>query len=132
MAGFRLNPRRMAVVSFYGYGDIAGDWYSRPDPFYNGQPAVTKEAAYQAVGTRLIADDEAVPTRNTVRIASIELAGVLRYLSRVVRRRLAAPLASVHGPFMHLAAPGKPLAFVHFERPPGFLRSLDTKSWLVR
>ena len=59
MAGFRLNPRPVAVVSFYGYGDIAGDWYSRPDPFYNRQPAVTKEAAYQAVGTRVIAEDEA-------------------------------------------------------------------------
>jgi acetyl esterase/lipase len=59
MAGFRLNPRPAAVVSFYGYGDIAGEWYSRPDPFYNRQPVVTKEAADRAVGTRLIAEDEA-------------------------------------------------------------------------
>ena len=51
MAGFRLNPRPAALVSFYGYGDIAGDWYSRPDPFYSRQPAVPKEEAYQAVGT---------------------------------------------------------------------------------
>jgi acetyl esterase/lipase len=59
MAGFRLNPRPAAVVSFYGYGDIAGEWYSRPDPFYNRQPTVTKEAAYQAVGNRVITEDEA-------------------------------------------------------------------------
>ena len=52
MAGFRLNPRPAALVSFYGYGDIAGDWYSRPDPFYSRQPAVPKEEAYQAVGTQ--------------------------------------------------------------------------------
>jgi acetyl esterase/lipase len=57
MAGFRLNPRPTAVVSFYGYGDIAGEWYSRPDPFYNQRPQVPKEEAYQAVGTRLISDD---------------------------------------------------------------------------
>jgi acetyl esterase/lipase len=57
MAGFRLNPRPTAIVSFYGYGDIAGEWYSRPDPFYNRQPQVPKEEAYQAVGTRLISDD---------------------------------------------------------------------------
>jgi acetyl esterase/lipase len=56
-AGFRLNPRPTAVVSFYGYGDIAGEWYSKPDAFYNRQPAVPKEEAYQAVGTRLISDD---------------------------------------------------------------------------
>ena len=57
MAGFRLNPRPRAIVSFYGYGDIAGEWYSRPDPFYNRQPAISKEEAYQAVGTRVISDD---------------------------------------------------------------------------
>ena len=57
MAGFRLSPRPAALVSFYGYGDIAGAWYSRPDPFYNRQPAVAKEEAYQAVGTRLISED---------------------------------------------------------------------------
>ena len=59
MAGVRLNPRPAAVVSFYGYGDIAGEWYSRPDAFYNRQPAVTKEEAQQAVGTRVIAEDPA-------------------------------------------------------------------------
>jgi acetyl esterase/lipase len=58
MAGFRLNPRPAALVSFYGYGDIAGAWYSRPDPFYNRQPAVAKQEAYQAVGTRLISEDQ--------------------------------------------------------------------------
>ena len=45
--------------------------------------------------------------KNTVRVASIEVAGVLPIVcSRVVRRRLAAPLASVHGPLTRLAAPG--------------------------
>jgi acetyl esterase/lipase len=59
MAAFRLTPRPAAVVSFYGYGDIAGEWYSRPDSFYNRQPAVTPEEAHQAVGTRVIAEDPA-------------------------------------------------------------------------
>ncbi|MEK7406366.1 MAG: alpha/beta hydrolase [Acidobacteriota bacterium] len=48
--GHRLRPRPAALVSFYGYGDIAGDWYSRPDPFYSRQPAVSKEEAWQTVG----------------------------------------------------------------------------------
>ena len=59
MAGVRLKPRPAAVVSFYGYGDIAGEWYSRPDAFYTRQPAVTTEEAQQAVGTRVIAEDPA-------------------------------------------------------------------------
>jgi acetyl esterase/lipase len=57
MAGFRLIPRPMAIVSFYGYGDIAGEWYSCPDPFYNRQPPVPKEEAYGVVGTRAISED---------------------------------------------------------------------------
>lgn len=50
MAGCCIAPRPKALVSFYGYGDIVGDWYSRPDPFYCQQPAVPREEAYAAVG----------------------------------------------------------------------------------
>jgi acetyl esterase/lipase len=50
MAGCAVRPRPSAVVSFYGYGDIVGDWYSKPDPFYNEQTAVSKEQAYAAIG----------------------------------------------------------------------------------
>jgi len=50
MTGFCVNPRPKALVSYYGYGDVIGDWYSKPDPFYCSQPAVSKEAAYSAVG----------------------------------------------------------------------------------
>ena len=56
MSGFAVTPRPKALVSFYGYGDIAGDWYSRPDPFYNQQPKVTREEADQAVGKVAIAE----------------------------------------------------------------------------
>lgn len=54
VAGYNFKPRPRAVVAFYGYGDIAGGWYSRPDPFYSRQPAVSKEEAYAAVGTTAI------------------------------------------------------------------------------
>jgi acetyl esterase/lipase len=50
MTGFCVNPRPKALVSFYGYGDISGEWYSRPDPFYSQEPAVPRDEAYQAVG----------------------------------------------------------------------------------
>jgi len=61
MAGARVRPRLQALVSFYGYGDIIGDWYSRPDPFYCQQPLVTREEAQASVGTTVISgthDDE--------------------------------------------------------------------------
>jgi acetyl esterase/lipase len=56
MAGFCLEPRPKALTAFYGYGDIAGEWYSRPDPFYSRQPAVPKEEAYQAVGGPVLSE----------------------------------------------------------------------------
>jgi acetyl esterase/lipase len=56
MAGFCLTPRPRALASFWGYGDIAGPWYSRPDPFYSKQPAVSKEEAYGAVGRAAISE----------------------------------------------------------------------------
>jgi len=50
MSGCCVHPRPQAIVSFYGYGDIVADWYSKPDPFYCRQPAVTREQAYTAIG----------------------------------------------------------------------------------
>lgn len=34
MAGIVVTPPPRALVSFYGYGDLVGDWYSKPDEFY--------------------------------------------------------------------------------------------------
>ncbi len=56
MSGFRVAPRPAALVSFWGYGDIAGTWYSRPDAFYRQRPLVPKEEAYQAVGGAVISE----------------------------------------------------------------------------
>lgn len=55
-AGYQCQPRPRALVSFYGYGDITGAWYSRPDPFYLKEPAVTLEEAEQAVGSTTISE----------------------------------------------------------------------------
>ena len=50
LSGQWLGPKPTALVSFYGYGDIVGDWYSQPDPFYNQQPPVSDAEAAHAVG----------------------------------------------------------------------------------
>lgn len=31
-AGFRAKPRPTALVALWGYGDLVGDWFSRPSP----------------------------------------------------------------------------------------------------
>jgi len=63
MAGFRVNPRPRALVSFYGYGDIAAPWYSRPDPFYNQRPKVPRREAFRSVGDRPISHDGGTSNR---------------------------------------------------------------------
>lgn len=32
VTGFRVTPPPTVLVSFWGYGDLVGDWYSRPSP----------------------------------------------------------------------------------------------------
>jgi acetyl esterase/lipase len=54
MTGFCVQPRPRALVSFYGYGDIASEWYSRPDPFYSQQPTILEDEAHRAVRGRVI------------------------------------------------------------------------------
>ena len=53
VAGYRVRPRPKALVSFWGYGDITGKWYSRPDEFYGKQKLVTKEEADKEGGGKL-------------------------------------------------------------------------------
>lgn len=49
LAGHRVSPRPTIIVSYYGYGDIMGPWYSRPDPFYCTHRTVAREEAYAVV-----------------------------------------------------------------------------------
>jgi acetyl esterase/lipase len=58
-SGYLIEPRPAALVSFWGYGDIAGPWYSRPDPFYRLQPLVTEAEARGSVGSTAIAEPPA-------------------------------------------------------------------------
>jgi len=34
VTGYRVRPRPRALVSLYGYGDLTGDWYSKPSAFH--------------------------------------------------------------------------------------------------
>ncbi|MFN8224432.1 MAG: alpha/beta hydrolase [Gaiellales bacterium] len=50
LGGAVLEPRPRAIVSLYGYGDIAGPWYAEPDPFYRAQREIPAAEARAAVG----------------------------------------------------------------------------------
>jgi acetyl esterase/lipase len=55
-AGFRVGPRPKALISYYGYGDLTGAWYARPDPFYCRKPPVSVVQAYKDVTGRILAE----------------------------------------------------------------------------
>ena len=61
--GFRAEPRPAALVSFWGYGDLIGDWYSKPSEFYRKQPRVSKEKAFRGVDGPPVADGTRNPKR---------------------------------------------------------------------
>lgn len=44
---FKTRPK--AIVSFYGYGDITGDWYRKPSPHYSKMTAVPEMLAKQLI-----------------------------------------------------------------------------------
>jgi acetyl esterase/lipase len=64
LTGHRVTPAPKALIAFYGYGNIAGEWYSKPDPFYSSEyDLFTEEQAHAAVGTEEITDGSADPNR---------------------------------------------------------------------
>lgn len=56
MCGVMLEPKPKALVSYYGYGDIAGSWYAEPDPFYLQQPQVTREEALSVLSATALSE----------------------------------------------------------------------------
>jgi acetyl esterase/lipase len=56
MTGFCLDPHPRVLISYYGYGDIVGPWYSKPDEFYRRQPLVSREDALAAVGSAPVSE----------------------------------------------------------------------------
>ena len=55
LTGFRVGPRPKALVSYWGYGDVDGDWYAKPSAFYRTSgPLVDKEEAMRAVGGKIL------------------------------------------------------------------------------
>lgn len=54
LVGTYLEPRPRAIVSFYGYGDITGDWCVRPSAYFREKRTISEEEARASVGTSAI------------------------------------------------------------------------------
>lgn len=51
LSGTRVLPRPRALVAFWGYGDVDGDWYTKPSEWYRTKvPLVPRDEALKAIG----------------------------------------------------------------------------------
>lgn len=56
MTGICVEPRPTALVAYWGYGDVDGDWYTKPSPHYRSvMPLISKEEALAGIGNRVVA-----------------------------------------------------------------------------
>jgi acetyl esterase/lipase len=62
LAGTRFRPLPRALVSFYGYGDLTGPWYSQPSPFYNQMEPIPEQTARAAIGSGTISEGPMDPS----------------------------------------------------------------------
>lgn len=53
LTGTFINKPK-AIVSFYGYGDITGDWALHPSPHYSSMTAVPRELAKMLISSEII------------------------------------------------------------------------------
>jgi acetyl esterase/lipase len=60
VTGYRVRPKPKALVALYGYGDLTGDWSSKPNPYprYNLRKISREEAESQTDGTVISDSDE--------------------------------------------------------------------------
>jgi acetyl esterase/lipase len=58
MTGLCVHPRPRALVAYWGYGDVDGDWYTKPSEHYRKSLLVGKEEAYKGVGGKVLTGTE--------------------------------------------------------------------------
>lgn len=57
VTGYRVQPKPKALVAFWGYGDLVGDWYSKPSKHRRHNPRkVTREESLQQTDGAVISD----------------------------------------------------------------------------
>ena len=68
VTGYRVRPKPKALVALYGFGDLIGDWTSKPNPYprYNLRKISREEAEHQTDGTVISNSDERKGDGNSI------------------------------------------------------------------
>ncbi len=113
-AGYALSPRPKAIVSFYGYGDIAGDWTTRPNPDYLGLKPVLEAEAESVVGDEPVSESPIFPRVVYYNYCKQHGLWPLRVagLDPVTQRRELEGLSPIH----HLGPDYPPTLLLHGDR----------------
>lgn len=53
-----LEPRPTALVSYWGFGDIAGDWTTKPNPRYRKWGLISKEDGWKGVTDEILTNTD--------------------------------------------------------------------------
>ncbi|MCI0685423.1 MAG: alpha/beta hydrolase [Gemmataceae bacterium] len=57
LAGTRVEPRPRGLVAYWGYGDVDGDWYTKPSEWYRTKtPLVPREEALKAISSTVLTE----------------------------------------------------------------------------
>jgi acetyl esterase/lipase len=57
VTGHRIKPRPQALVAFWGYGDLVGDWYSQPSPHpRHNRVKVSRDEAFKQISGPPVSD----------------------------------------------------------------------------
>ncbi len=67
-AGFRVTPPPRALVSFYGYGDISGNWLTEPSTHYNELAPISRTEAFRSIGDKVISGTTGSSTEGRIRL----------------------------------------------------------------
>ena len=57
MTGICVEPRPTALVAYWGYGDVDGDWYTKPSEFYRkSKPVYERDETVKALSPRVVVE----------------------------------------------------------------------------
>lgn len=64
MSGIAIDPPPTALVAYWGYGDIDGDWLTKPnEPYRKNKSVLSKQDAWAGVGEKVITGTDATNQR---------------------------------------------------------------------
>ena len=57
MTGICVEPRPTALVAYWGYGDVDGEWYTKPSEFYRrSKPLYDRDETVKALSPRVVVE----------------------------------------------------------------------------